>query len=253
MLASLISSLNLGFGTLIYCIFAVLAGAYLKGYTGFGASMFWVTSLSIVLPPVEVVPMVLLFEVMTSFYLLPSIWRDIRWKSILTLLIGTWIATPLGIYGLSNLPPNPIRIGLAVVVLIAAVLILRGYSLKNEPSQPATVGVGMMAGVLNGSMGIVGPPVILFYFSSPIGMIAGRASIIAFFIGTDSVGAAMFASQGLIGVDVIWRTALFLPALLLGVAIGNRGFIKTDVDTFKKIALYTLIILSAFLAVRALI
>ena len=59
-----------------------------------------------------------------------------------------------------------------------------------------------MAGVLNGSMGIVGPPVILFYFSSPTGVVAGRASIVAYFIGTDSVGAAMFAAQGLIDASV---------------------------------------------------
>ena len=38
-----------------------------------------------------------------------------------------------------------------------------------------------MAGVLNGSMGIVGPLVILFYFLWPVGVVAGRASIIAYF------------------------------------------------------------------------
>ena len=31
----------------MYCIVAVTAGAYLKGYTGFGASMLWMTSLSL--------------------------------------------------------------------------------------------------------------------------------------------------------------------------------------------------------------
>ena len=146
---------------------------------------------------------------------------------------------------------TPIRMALAIVVLVAAILILRGFALSKEPGRPATVGVGLMAGVLNGSMGIVGPPVILFYFSSPIGVVAGRASIIAYFIGTDSVGTAMFAAQGLIDASVFWRTAVFLPVLIAGVVVGNRGFVKTDPESFKKVALLVLMALSVLLLVRA--
>ncbi len=236
---------------LIYCVVAVLLGAYLKGYTGFGASMFWVTSLSLALPPLQVVPMVLMFEVASSVYLLPRIWKDIDWKLIGILLVGTWIATPLGIFALASLPATPIRLALALVVFIAAILILRGFSLQKIPGKAGTVSVGLAAGLLNGSMGIVGPPVILFYFSSPIGVAIGRASIITYFIGTDSVGTIMFASQGLIDTHVYWRMALFLPLLFLGVSIGNRGFTKTDPETFKKIALYVLMILSVLLVIRA--
>ena len=235
----------------LFSVVAVLAGAYLKGFTGFGASMFWMASLSIVLPPLEVVPMVLLFEVVTSIVLLPQIWQDIRWRSIALLLLGTWTATPVGIHALANLPAAPVRMALAVVVLVAAILILRGFVLSKEPGRPATVGVGLMAGILNGSMGIVGPPVILFYFSSPVGVTAGRASIIAYFIGTDSVGTAMFAAQGLIGASVFWRTAVFLPILIAGAMVGNRGFVKTDPENFKRAALFVLMVLSVLLFLRA--
>ena len=86
----------------------------------------------------------------------------------------------------------------------------------------------MAAGVLNGSMGIVGPPVVLFYFSSPVGMTIGRASIITYLIGTDTAGTVMFAAQDLIDPSIYWRTALFLPLLFLGSSIGSKGFIKTD-------------------------
>ena len=251
MLAEILDITRLGVTVFAFSVFAVLAGAFLKGYTGFGASMLWVTSLSLVLPPLQVVPMVLMFEVATSIYLLPQIWKQVEWKSITVLLLGTWIATPAGIYALASLPPAPIRVALALVVFVAAILILRGFALSRIPGKPATVGVGLMAGLLNGSMGIVGPPVILFYFSSPIGVAVGRASIIIYFIGTDSVGTAMFAAQDLLPAEVLWRTALFLPVLLLGVSLGNRGFLKTDPETFKRIALFVLLALSALLFVRA--
>lgn len=237
----------------LYGVVAVLVGAYLKGYTGFGASMLWMTSLSLVLPPLQVVPMVLMFEVVTSIALLPQIWREVRWRSIGLLLLGTWVATPIGIQALSSMPPAPIRIALAVVVFVAAILILRGFALAKEPGRVATAGVGLTAGFLNGSMGIVGPPVILFYFSSPIGVVAGRASIITYFIGTDSVGTAMFMAQGLIDTSVYWRTAIFLPILIAGVVVGNRGFLNTDPETFKKVAIFVLMALSVVLFARAVL
>ena len=117
---------------LAYCLVAVLAGAYLKGYTGFGASMLWVTSLSLLLPPLQVVPMVLIFEIATSVILLPKIWKDVRWQSIGLLLLGTWAATPIGIYALASLPATPLRIALAIIVFIAAILIWRGFALTRE-------------------------------------------------------------------------------------------------------------------------
>lgn len=253
MLSGILSLTGLTAAGFLFCLIAVFSGAYLKGFTGFGASMLWVTSLSLVLPPLQVVPMVLMFEVVTSITLLPQIWKKIRWRSIGLLLLGSWAATPIGIYALSNLPETPVYIALSIVVFVAAVLILRGFALSKQPGSLATIGVGLLAGVLNGSMGIVGPPVILFYFSSPIGLVAGRASIITYFIGTDSVGTAMFAAQGLIDTSVYWRTVIFLPILIVGVWIGNHGFIKTNPETFKKIALFVLMALSVILFVRAIL
>lgn len=248
---SFLSATDLSLVELGICLVAVSAGAFLKGYTGFGASMLWVTSLSLVLPPLQVVPMVLMFEVVTSVYLLPGLWRQVDWKSIIVLLIGTWVTTPIGIYALSSLPAPPIRIALGLVVITAAILILRGFALSRVPGTATTLAVGGAAGLLNGSMGIVGPPVILFYFSSPIGVAAGRASIVTYFIGTDSVAVAMFSAQALIGEAVLWRTLAFLPVLFLGVALGNRGFLGTDPARFKQIALVVLMVLSAALLVRA--
>ena len=139
------------------------------------------------------------------------------------------------------------------MVFLSAVLIRFGFQLKREPGRPAAFGVGLLAGVLYGSMGVVGPPAILFYFSSPIGVAAGRASIIAYFIGTDSVGTAMFASQGLIGREILVRTLAFMLVLVIGVRLGSRGFLKTDEATFRRNSLYVLMALSAALGLRALL
>ena len=201
---------------LAFGLAAVLLGAFIKGYTGFGSSMVWVTSLSLVLPPLEVVPMVLMFEVITSIRMLPQVWREVEWRSLWLLMLGTSVATPLGIYALAAIPADALRMALAITVFAAAVLIWRGFALARAPGKASTVGVGLLAGFLNGSMAIVGPPVILFYFATPLGVAAGRASMVTYLLGTDAIGTGLFALNGLIGPAMLWRTVLFVPVLLLG-------------------------------------
>ena len=248
---TLLGVMNVDATVFAICVLAVLVGAFVKGYSGFGASMLWVTSLSLVLPPLAVVPMVLMFEVVSSIHLLPFVRREIEWRSVRTLLIGTWLATPIGIYALASVPADPIRIALGIVVLGGAVALWRGFALQSVPGPAATVGIGALSGLLNGSMGFVGPPVILFYLSSPIGAAMGRASIIAYFLGTDSVAVGLFAVQGLIPAEVLVRTAAFLPFVFLGVWLGNRQFIHAEPDSFRKFALALLIFLSLALMARA--
>jgi len=237
---------------LTVAVLAVLLGALIKGYTGFGASMVWVTSLALVLAPLEVVPMVLMFEVVTSIGLLPHVWRQVEWRSLWLLMLGTCVATPLGIYALASVPADTLRIALAATVFVAAVAIWRGFVLARAPGKASTVGVGLLAGFLNGSMAIVGPPVILFYFATPIGMAAGRASMVTYLLGTDAIGTSMFALQGLVTTTVLWRTLLFVPVLLVGVAIGHRLFGITTLHTAKRIALLLLMALSTALFARSI-
>jgi uncharacterized protein len=137
-------------------------------------------------------------------------------------------------------------------VLLSAVAIWRGFTLQAVPGSTAALGIGLVAGLLNGSMAIVGAPVILFYFSTPIGTAVGRASIVTFFLGTDSFGTAMFAAQGLITAEILWRTAVFIPIVLIGVSISARRFLGTKPETYRKVVLALLMGLSVALLARRL-
>lgn len=248
----ILAALGVDAAGLAICVVAVIAGALIKGYSGFGASMLWVTSLSLVLPPLEVVPMTLLFEVVTSLHLLPAIRHQVNWRSVGLLLVGTLVATPVGVYALSSLPADPARVGVATVVLVASAMLAYGFALSKVPGTAATLIIGFAAGVLNGSMGFVGPVVIIFYLSSPIAIGISRASIITFFLGTGAAGAATFAVQGLVTTDVLIRLAAFLPIVLIGNWIGHRRFTGTPPESFRRFALILLSLLSLALIARAI-
>lgn len=234
-----------------YAAGAVLAAAFVRGFAGFGSSLLWVASLTLVLAPAEVVPMVLLLEVAASAGLLPAVWRQVHWRSLAWVVAGMAVATPFGVGLLLLLEADRLRLAIGVVVLAAVPLLWRGARTAGPGGPLPALSTGIVSGLLNGATAIGGPPVILFYFSSAA-VAVGRASIIAYFLLSDSLGAVLMASQGLLTQPVLLRWAVFLPLVGLGLWLGNRRFLKTPPATFRRLVLALLAAIALALIARAL-
>ena len=236
-----------------YSIACVFGAAIVRGYSGFGFSLLAITALSLALPPAEIVPSIFMLEIAASLHLLPSIWRDIHWRSIGLLLLGCVVATPIGVQLLAHLPAAPMRIALSAFVIVVVAFLWRGFALKTMPGPAATVATGAASGLFNGAFGIGGPPVILFFFSSPAGIAVGRASVIAYFLGTDSIGLAFQAQADLTTHATLLRFLIFLPPLLAGVWLGARSFKHANPESFRRWVLRILVLLAALTAVQGAI
>lgn len=237
---------------ILYCLASVFGAAVVRGYSGFGFSLLAITSLSLVLAPAEIIPPVFMMEVAASLGLLPGIWRDIHWRSLILLWLGCLIGTPFGVSFLASMPVAPMKVALAVAVLAAVALLWSGYARKSMPRAAETLATGGIAGLLNGAFGIVAPPVVVFFLNSPAGATISRASVIAFFIGTDVIGLAFLASQNLVtGNSFLWF-ALFMPVLFLGQWLGARRFKSADPKAFRQWILRILIALAAMIGAQGL-
>ncbi|MDE2446383.1 MAG: sulfite exporter TauE/SafE family protein [Alphaproteobacteria bacterium] len=236
---------------LIFACLIIFLAAIVRGFSGFGFSLLSITALSLIYAPAEIVPSIFMLELAASINLLPSIWKDIHWKSLGPLTLGCLVATPIGVWFLANIPAAPMQMALAIFVLAATALLAKGFALKSMPGTLASTAAGAASGLSNGAFGIGGPPVILFYFASPAGAAAGRASMTAFFLATDIIGLANQSTHGLITWDVFTRAALYLPALLAGIWIGARSFKSVDQEKFRKIVLAILAVLAVLIIVKA--
>lgn len=232
------------------CIFLA---AIVRGYSGFGFSLLAITALSLALPPAEIVPSIFLLEVAASLHLLPGIWRDVHWRSLVPLTVGCLVATPFGVYLLAHMPAAPMQVALGVFVLVAAALLWKGFALKRMPGTFGSTAAGAASGLANGAFGTGGPPVILFYFASPAGAAAGRASVIAFFLMTDIIGLGFQWREGLVTGDSFLRAATFLPPLFLGVWLGSRSFKGTDPARFRSWVILILAVLAVITAAKGML
>ncbi len=231
----------------------IFLAAIVRGFSGFGFSLLSITAISLILPVAQIVPSIFLLEIAASIHLIPSIWRQVHWRSLAWLMAGHVIGLPIGGYALVHAPAAPAQIVLGLFVIGTAILMLRGFHLARTPGRPASTATGALSGVLNGAFGIGGPPVILFYFSTPGAAAIGRASIVIFFLVSDLLGVGYFATQGMVTTQSFVQSLAWLPALLAGVWIGAHGFRKLNQETFRRCVLVILIALAVLGIGKALV
>lgn len=235
---------------LIAC-FAVLVGAIVRGYAGFGASMFWVASLSLIYAPATVVPTVLMLEVLASLILLPSVLGHVQWRSMSWMLAATIVTMPFGVALLAVLPERPMRLIVAVAILLGTVAMASGVKLAGEPGRRTALTAGSVSGLINGSTGIGGPPAVLLYFSGDTEAKVGRATLIAYFLATDAVGTVYMAIYGLVDTTVVTHAVIFAPLALIGIFVGKQTFRLVGDRGYRKVVIAVLFALSVAMLVRA--
>lgn len=229
-----------------------LAGL-VRGFSGFGFSIAAVPLLSLLHPPAEVVPVVMMMQLFISFSGLRPALAEADRGSLPWLGLGALIATPLGLWGLLALPPGPVRLIIAAVVALAVVILATGRRLEFRPGPATTFGFGIASGLFNGLAGMPGPPVIAYYLASPLRTSEARASMIVLFLFTSIVALVPLIIAGRIGVPSLVRTALALPAVWYGSQHGARLYLRSPDAQYRRVALLILGVSAALAAGRALL
>ena len=235
----------------LFSSLTVVVAGYVRGYGGFGFSMITVAALSLFSAPVQVVPVVLLLEVTASLFLLPGVWRHVNWPDLLWLLIGMAVGTPFGVWMLGNVSPEPMKMAVAMIIFMLALMLRQGFVVKRRLNRPGTMAAGLASGVLNGAAAIGGPPAILFFFSSPIGAAVSRASLITFFLATDILAAGTCTAAGLMTVGNARQALILVLPMVAGLMMGKHAFKRAPEDTFRKRVLLYLMLLSLLMMLRA--
>jgi uncharacterized membrane protein YfcA len=237
--------------TLAYALIVIFIAAVVRGYSGFGASALIVTSLTLVLPPAEVVPISLLLEIAASLGLLAQVWKDVPWRTVSWLMIGAALGMPAGFALLAALPADAMRVLISLLVLGACALIWRGARLSARPGTPAILGTGVASGIANGTAAVGGLPVVLFFLYSAAAVATARATLIVYLMIGDVYGTGVAWLNGLVTQEVLLRGALFCLPLSLGVWLGNRRFLASSPESFRRFTLILLVFLATAGLLRA--
>ncbi|MFT5181235.1 MAG: putative membrane protein YfcA [Alphaproteobacteria bacterium] len=224
----------------------LLAAGLIRGFAGFGSAMVNAPILSLLWGPTIGVPVAALVEFVPAIQLTPRAIPHAQWRLVWLMGIPALILIPAGSWLLITLPSEVVRRAVATAVLILVATLWSGWRYKGRRTPLISAGVGAVSGLLSGTTGIGGPPVILYLMAGNEGPQILRANMIGYFTIVLVGMAVTFALLGLFGPTVIWRTALLVLPFLIGIFIGAKLFPFASERTFRNIALTVLAVSSSY-------
>ncbi len=224
-------------GVLIVVAFFILIASTIKGLTGFGFALTSLPLLSIFISPKTAVPLITVCSVFLDGYTLYEARRSVKYREIITLVIAGILGMILGTYFLVSLDSQELKIAIGVVTVLFAAASMMGIRREVSNTNVANIPVGLISGILGGSMSISGPPIVFFFNNQKVEKTTFRANLIAYFFSLYVATIPAYVFGNLITLDLLSSSAVMVPVMFLGATIGIHLSKKVDEKVFKKIAL----------------
>ena len=247
-----LSYFELSLVEIYFVVFVVFIASIIRGFNGFGFSATCISGFSFILPAIEIVPIILALEVVISIFMAPYVWNKIDWNFVFKLLIGITIGSPIGLYLLKHLSSDVTHISVCVLVIFFSFLLMKGYENKKIDNSYTKMFTGIISGTLNGLTTLGGMPVALFLLVTSIQPAVIRGSLAALFFLTDIYAFVLSSVAGIVDITTIYRTLPLIIILPIGVYFGDKFFVKSKEETYRKVVFYFLIFISILGVFRAI-
>lgn len=230
---------DLGAGGALWLASALLAAAFVRGYSGFGFAALVVAASSLVTNPMNLVPVVVLADVLMTVQQAMQIRTAIDWRRSGTLFAGALAGVPVGVWALNGIGVDTVRAVISVYVLVMCGVLLSGWHFLHAVGDAGHVATGLVSGLANGAA-VGGLPVAAFFAAQPVAAVTFRATLIAYFTLLDLWTLPLMWANGMFVADTFKATLMAAPLLVLGIWAGGRHFVKSEPQSFRRFAIYLL-------------
>lgn len=228
------------------------AGGFMRGFAGFGSTMVMVPFLSLLMLPSEAVLIALSIDTLVMTPMFPKAAQNAEWKPIIPLVIGGFIATPLGVLILVIASPETTRVIISILVIVFALLLLSGWTYRGHRTTLLSFSIGLLSGATNGASSIGGPPIAVYFIAKGMTPITLRASLNVVSFIMEGVAVIAIFLTGNFNTKLLTSIAVLFPCMLLFAWIGAVIFRFADNDLFKKYILYFLIIFGGYILISSI-
>jgi uncharacterized membrane protein YfcA len=227
----------LDLGIWILTAIVVFGATLIMSVAGFGFGLVATPLLFLFLDPKTVVLFSASLGSIVGILVLIQARKSATPRIITILGISCLIGLPVGIYMLSTISAPILKIIIGSMVIIFALLLALGYSIRIKRENVASGISGFIGGALMTGTGLGGPPVILFLINQAHEKQVFRANLAGYFIIS---GIASFATLGISGTvsgSALIHTLTFIPVVILAYFIGIRILPFVKQNMFRKIVL----------------
>ncbi|EOP27716.1 MULTISPECIES: sulfite exporter TauE/SafE family protein [Bacillus] len=224
--------------TLIFiCI--ILVASVLQASTGFGFSIMATPFLLMLFLPQEAIQINIILSLIISISLIWKIRMDIDFILLKRFIFGSIVGVPFGILLFISININTFKLAISILLLLLTLLLLCNFKVRSTPFRDFVV--GGLSGLLTTSIGMPGPPLLLYFTGTDTEKEKLRATTLAFYLFIYFI--SLLTQILFTGTDItIWKSSFYaIPIVFLGLFIGQIIFKWLNQQVFK---IFTYILLS---------
>jgi len=220
----------------IFAFLAVLLAAFIRGLAGFGLALILAPILLLILNPVAVVVINIFLGLLSNIVVVIHSFGQIDYKRVLPMALSSLLGIPLGVWIISVVATNILKILIGVIIIFFAILVASGFRKIFSNERLSSSISGFFSGILSSSTSLGGPPVVLFMHSQkwPKELIHPSLAVYFLFLGCCSLGALSVSGQ--VSADTVISAASLAPALVVGTGLGMVVFHRVKARFFRALS-----------------
>lgn len=233
------------------CI-ATFIGGFMRGFVGFGAALVTIPVLSLAYEPRLAVAAMSVVGIPTLLQLLPDAIRTSERPIVVPISLAILLSTPLGTWVLVSVSPALMKVVISVLVVIMVAMLMRGWRLEQEVGRPILVGAGIAGGLIQGTAGVGGPPVVAVILSRPGTPTQQRGNVLALMTAVSLSSLLPLLYFGLFTRQAIMTGLLLLPIYGGSILLGSRYFAYGGARHYRHAAMATLALIGVATLIASL-
>ncbi|WP_105618455.1 sulfite exporter TauE/SafE family protein [Vallitalea okinawensis] len=221
----------------------IFLASILQGVAGFGFALLAVPFLSMIIPLSQTVPLVVACSTVTNIMVFASCRQHVNLKEISLMTLCGIIGIPIGVYGLIHVDSDILKIIMSFVIIIIALAMYFGFHIHFKNKKLAYSLTGLLSGILNSSIAMSGPPIVIFLSNEGHSKEQFRANLTFYAIIVNIITIITFYIQGLFDRSTLYMLGGNLIALFIGGTLGIIICRRINDRKFRKLIICLLFIL----------
>jgi uncharacterized membrane protein YfcA len=217
----------------------ILAAFYVRSMLGFGSGLISVALLTLIFPITEVVPVVLLLDLMSSIFLGIYDFRELHWPELSWLIPGSIIGLIFGSIILADTNAQSLThlLGVFILVYVIYTLVVKPDRLSKRIKLAWGIPMGIIGGLVSSLYGSGGPPIVAYLQMRHLDKRSFRATFQGTALTDNILRGCIYIALGLLTWQLAITFLMLIPSALLGLLAGNRLHMRINQRAFFLVTL----------------
>ncbi|KOS69848.1 membrane protein [Lysinibacillus contaminans] len=236
---------------LILFFLIILLASVLQTSSGFGFSIMATPFLLMLFSPQEAMQINIVLSLVISLSLIWTIRHDVDFSLIKRIFIGSIFGAPLGSVLFATVDLVTFKLIVGVILIGVTLLLMKNFSI--QPTRNRDYAVGFLSGLLTTSIGMAGPPLLLYFAGTQKNKENMRATSIVFYIFIYLI--SLMSQLVIEGTNkTVWVNSLYaLPIVMVGLFFGQLLFKKINQQLFRRMIYILLLVAGVFLLSQSIL